>query len=788
MKRNSGIIGPISTVAKATPENAKMFDLHDQHIKKLSDSWPNTKKILNVTKGTTVWDQNTTYTVTVTGEGWDAGSETLYYVINPIGAPTSIFNGTTGSFTMSTSNTGSFNQNIRFSGYPEFTDITRDFTIQIRENNVSGPILFETPVQTIAGFSMTNAGFNVTSSNEILTRYIYTRYSGIGSGSYNHRFYYRYLGYTGKSNAELIQGIGLSGSTTQYEGRTLNKTAGSTGYLEFTVRGFGSASIIFSISVDGDTNCVTRIKKNGTTAYSVTGSGTQTGSIGGCTNGDVIRVEYEKPSGAGSVGNDEGRINYMYVSGFSTAFGVANDTTGDVTGLLSEGVNYTHNMGTSLFSDAFVITGDYTAEGSETMYVQAVSFGYGAGGSAYYQVYEDSMTINDTSVTPVVSISESTTTITENDGVGVTFTVTDTAHTVSDTYYYSVSGTGITAADFSDNTLTGSISMSPGGGGIQGTVNKQAVAENVTEGESFTLDVRTGSTSGTVRATSSSISIVDASLPNFPVAGADVQWEFHAHSAPSSMSAGTYYQFPQQFAGYSLTTDMWKSDFTATRTSYTNSSGATRYYLSIPADADFTTQTNTSDGPTCITNGGYTIWLAWVPLWSGTSWGRPWNYWGFASGSSTFNSSQPSSTSQYHGPLMFVNGSRTDTQYRRPSPTTSNGDYAYTASGTNTTGSNNISIFIITQYTTGAADYRVWNGNRTTGVGTYYGNTSFSFTGSAGTGIKNTVNAARPFFADSTYFGTAVSPLRLMTAGFINEPFNSTDQLTLLNYFKGIYA
>ena len=82
----------------------------------------------------------------------------------------------------------------------------------------------------------------------------------------------------------------------------------------------------------------------------------------------------------------------------------------------------------------------------------------------------------------------------------------------------------------------------------------------------------------------------------------------------------------------------------------------------------------------------------------------------------------------------------------------------------------------------------MWNGNRTTGVGTYYGNTSFSFSGSAGTGIKNTVNAARPFFADSTYFGSAVNPLRLMTAGFINEPFNSTEQLTLLNYFKGIYA
>lgn len=515
MRRNGGIIGQAQTVGKSSPEKARIFDLHDQHIQ--DASWPDTKEIFTVSKGTSNWAENTAYTVSVTGQGYDI-AETLYWNINPGGCPSAFFAAFQGSFSMGGSG-GSFTVQTRFSGNLNFTDITRDFTIQIRSGSNSGPVLFETGTQTINSFTMTNAGFSVTSTDENINRSISTRYSGVGSAATSaHRFYYRYLGYTGKSNAELLQGVGVSGTQTQYEGRSRNKTAGTTGYLEFTVRGYSSASVIFSISVDGDSTCVTRIKKNGTTTNSVTGSGTTGGTVSGCTHGDVIRFEYEKPSGAGSVGDDEGTLNYMYISGGGTAAGVATpNTTGDISGALTEGSTYTHSMGTSNFSDIITIVKDYNTEGTETAYVQTAAFGYGEVGSRWFQVYEDSMSITDTSLTPVVSITESTTSITENDGVGVTFTVTDTAHSTADTYYYSVQGTGITGADFSDGTLTGSISMSPGGGGIQGTVNKQAVSENVAEGESFTFSARTGSTSGTVRATSSSISIVDATASTLPV-------------------------------------------------------------------------------------------------------------------------------------------------------------------------------------------------------------------------------------------------------------------------------
>lgn len=519
MRRNGGIIGEIQSISKASPEKAKIFDLHDQHLR--DANWPDTKEILTVTQPA-VWVQNTQYTITVTALGYDAGSETLYWTINPGTCPSSFFNPSSGSFTMAATNTGSFTVSTRFSGDTQFTDITKDFTVQIRSGSTSGPILFETGTQIISSFTLyTPTGYNVTSTNEGILRSIGTGYVGVGSQStWSHRFYYKFLGYTGNSNAVLEQGIGISGSQTQYEGRSVNKTAGSTGYLEFTVRGYASATIVFAMGVSGDSTCVSRMKKNGVTQYDVTGSGTQGGNISGCTHGDVIRFEYEKPAGAGSVGNDEGTLNYMYISAGGTASGIATvgSTAGsfDVSGAVNEGSTVSHPMNT-LYQTLITVEKDYVTEGTEVAWLQAASFGYGVGGSKWHQVYEDSMSISDTSLTPVVSITESTTSITENDGVGVTFTVTDTAHSTADTYYYSVQGTGITASDFSDGTLTGSISMTPGGGGIQGTVNKQAIVENVAEGESFTFSARTGSVSGTVRATSSPVSIVDATASTLAV-------------------------------------------------------------------------------------------------------------------------------------------------------------------------------------------------------------------------------------------------------------------------------
>ena len=107
------------------------------------------------------------------------------------------------------------------------------------------------------------------------------------------------------------------------------------------------------------------------------------------------------------------------------------------------------------------------------------------------------------------TVSPSTSSV--NEGSSVTFTVTTTNVSDGTTLYWSlntVSGT-INTSDFTGAAVTGSFSISSNTGSVALTLAN----DNVTEGsESFQLQVRTGSTSGTIVATSSTVTIGDTSL------------------------------------------------------------------------------------------------------------------------------------------------------------------------------------------------------------------------------------------------------------------------------------
>lgn len=116
---------------------------------------------------------------------------------------------------------------------------------------------------------------------------------------------------------------------------------------------------------------------------------------------------------------------------------------------------------------------------------------------------------------PVYSLGVSTTTTSEGGAVNFTlntFNVGDGA-----TLYYSTGGS-MEAADFSNNSLTGSFNI-VGIGSTAGiaTVTRTIANDFSTEGsESFTFVVRTGSTSGPVVATSPSITVADV-VPTYSV-------------------------------------------------------------------------------------------------------------------------------------------------------------------------------------------------------------------------------------------------------------------------------
>lgn len=107
---------------------------------------------------------------------------------------------------------------------------------------------------------------------------------------------------------------------------------------------------------------------------------------------------------------------------------------------------------------------------------------------------------------PAYSIGVSTTSV--NEGSSVDFTVNVTAVSAGTTVYYSTTGT-TNAADFGDGSLTGSFNI-VGTGSTTGvaTITRSIAADIVAENqETFRLQIREGSTSGTVVATSPLVTV-----------------------------------------------------------------------------------------------------------------------------------------------------------------------------------------------------------------------------------------------------------------------------------------
>ena len=160
---------------------------------------------------------------------------------------------------------------------------------------------------------------------------------------------------------------------------------------------------------------------------------------------------------------------------------------------LSSGSASSGNIGINsngLGSAAFTLANDFTTEGTETLTLTL--------GSEYQEYadengYQQSVTINDTSLSPTVS-SISRSTVTVNEGSSATFTVNTSNMVSGSRVYYRF--TGISDADFSSNptSSTGSISYSAGSisseagyitvnGSNQATITVNMAADVTTEGQ-----------------------------------------------------------------------------------------------------------------------------------------------------------------------------------------------------------------------------------------------------------------------------------------------------------------
>jgi hypothetical protein len=213
------------------------------------------------------------------------------------------------------------------------------------------------------------------------------------------------------------------------------------------------------------------------------------------------------------------------------------------------------------------LANDFTTEGTESFSISVRSGSVAGAVIATSQA----VSVSDTSPQLVATITPNKTSMTESDTV--TFSVSVTQN-FSGTLYYSIASvTGtVNQSDFS-TTIPGSFTVTNGSGSIPLTT----IPGYTTEGsESFTLSVRTTSTSGTIIGTSSAITITDSS-PNltgtFTASSSSVA-EGSSVSFTASVSqnySGTLYYTINQVSG-----TVNASDFTdgLTSGSFTVSNGS----------------------------------------------------------------------------------------------------------------------------------------------------------------------------------------------------------------------
>ena len=150
------------------------------------------------------------------------------------------------------------------------------------------------------------------------------------------------------------------------------------------------------------------------------------------------------------------------------------------------------------------ISSDLTTEGSETIIFRVRT----GSTSGTIVATANTVTVGDTSLTLVPSYSVSPNTTLLNEGQSVVFTINTSNVANGTTLYWTNSGTS-NAADFVENINSGSFSISANTASVTLTLSEDLTTEG---SETVIFNVRTGSTTGTIVSSASTVSIGDTSL------------------------------------------------------------------------------------------------------------------------------------------------------------------------------------------------------------------------------------------------------------------------------------
>ena len=465
MKRNSGFIGKNKTTSINEAEGT--FDLYDQYNRKKVNRWPATK-YYSVAASTTTPLIGQQITFTISTEGVLDG-DVLYYTLDYTGSTTSHWtdNALSGSFeVVGGSNIISKTSTIQDNGS------SYNITFNVRTGSTSGPIVAsETFFLPRATFSITpttpinegNTLFATLVAENVTTVTLYWSTTAQNNDA------------TSQNGSFAPQWFTYGSSGIDYALFTIREDALTEGTETYTVyfrRDSTSGPILASSTFQiTDTSTfvsvtpnVTNVNEGSTVQFTIT-----TTDYAGTLAYDII------PTG-GATADD-------FNTSMSAAFNIVNN---------SATINVT-------------LKDDLVTDGTESFYLriynQTIS-GFPTLGNS------TSVTINDTST--ISSTQLSTTQV--NEGGSVTVLVFGTSALTTTLYWTAelVSGNALNDTDFSPNSKSGSFTYDPTIGPGQFTAT--FASDGFTEGlEEIRFNIRTGSTSGPIVATTSSISVNDTS-------------------------------------------------------------------------------------------------------------------------------------------------------------------------------------------------------------------------------------------------------------------------------------
>lgn len=236
-------------------------------------------------------------------------------------------------------------------------------------------------------------------------------------------------------------------------------------------------------------------------------------------------------------------------------------------GIISGSFSLTNNTGS--FTGSLVFDG--TSETNDQFYV-AIRTGSTSGPIVLSSAV---ITINNPtfSVTPAVSSF--------NEGSSLVFNVITTNVTTGTTLYYSISGTNVTSGDFTSGLLTGSFSISNNAGSFGITATNDITTEG---NETLTASIRVGSTTGTIVATSSAVTLNDTSLsPSATITASanpiDEGQTFTGTVNTTNFTSGTLYWTLEITSG-----NLTGTDFSATSGSFSISSSTGSFSFNVLSD------------------------------------------------------------------------------------------------------------------------------------------------------------------------------------------------------------